>query len=338
MNRSTSIALLLIGVLLFLGSCTPFAYILYHEAVVSPIESYSLSTGGASDKATFQARPGTLARFTLEADITTSSVQEDTESFDEEYLARFKFPVRYSIGDSSGNILLHKKTTLAWKDGDSISKSNSNTSSTGGTLTASTKLNKFTVPADGNIAIDIELGEDTTYEASYSSPQLHLYEGMINNTWYIVAGVVMLFLGFVLAIIGFILVVVRSAQADNQQHADQETASDNNAINQEAMIIQLSALSGYIIPLGSLIVPVVLWLIWREKDPYLDEMGREAVNFQLTMLVYYCICFVLFFVLIGFLLIIAAMIFHIAYIIVGAVQTSRGVNFRYPMTIRFFRS
>ena len=141
-----------------------------------------------------------------------------------------------------------------------------------------------------------------------------------------------------MAIIGFILVVVRSAQADNQQHADQETASDNNAINQEAMIIQLSALSGYIVPLGSLIVPVVLWLVWREKDPYLDEMGREAVNFQLTMLVYYCICFVLFLVLIGFLLIFAAMIFHIAYIIVGAVQTSRGVNFRYPMTIRFFRS
>ena len=180
------------------GASGTGALVRRHEAVVSPIESYSLSTDGASDKATFQARPGTLARFTLEADITTSSVQEDPESFDEEYLARFKFPVRYSISDSSGNILLHKKTTLAWKDGGSISLSNSHTSSTGGTLTASTNLYKFTVPADGNIAIDIELGEDTTYEATYSSPQVHLYEGMINNTWYIVAGVVMLFLGFFL--------------------------------------------------------------------------------------------------------------------------------------------
>jgi len=337
MSRTATIVLLLIGVLLFLGSCAPFAYVLYHEAIVSPVESQSLSAAGSSDTATFQAKPGTLARFTLEADISTSSVQEDPDSFNEEYLSRFRFPVRYRISDADGNVLLRKKTTLAWKDGGSISKSNANTSSTGGTLRASTNMKKFTVPADGNINIDIELGPDTTYEASYSSPQLHLYAGMINNIPYIVAGVVMLFLGFVLSLIGFIFLVIRSAQAGIEQNPDRETISENHNINQEAMIIQLSALSDYLIPFGSLIVPVVLWLVWREKDPYLDEMGREAVNFQLTMLVYYCISLVLCLVLIGFLLLFAVMIFHLAYIIIGAIQTSRGSNFRYPLTIRFFR-
>ncbi len=337
MGRSTSIVVLLIGVLLFLGSCAPFGYVFYHEVIVSPVDSYLLSTSGSSDTAVFQTQPGTLARFAIEADITTSSVQEDPESFSEEYLARFKFPVTYSISDSSGNILLDRKTTLAWKDGGSISKSNSSTTSIGGTLTVSTRLDKFTVPDDGNIIIDVELGEDSTYEAEYSSPQLHLYENLIDNTWYIVAGVLMVFLGFILVMLMVIFLIVQSAKTGNEQHTDQKTISNKHDVNQEAMIIQLSALAGYFIPFGSLIVPVILWLVWREKDPYLDEMGREAVNFQLSMLVYYCICIVLFFVLIGFLLIFALMIFHLAYIIIGAIQTSHGADFRYPLTIRFFK-
>jgi len=47
MNRTTAIALLLIGMFLFLGSCAPIAYVIYHEAVIDPSESVSLS--GTSD-------------------------------------------------------------------------------------------------------------------------------------------------------------------------------------------------------------------------------------------------------------------------------------------------
>ncbi|MFT5132843.1 MAG: putative Tic20 family protein [Gammaproteobacteria bacterium] len=335
MNRTTTIALLLIGILVFLGSCVPFGYVLYHETIVSPIDSISLSTSGTADKTSFHASPNTLARFTLEADISTSSVQEDQDSYDEKYFARFNFPITYSVSDSHDNGLLTRDTTMAWKDGMSITISNANTSSKGGTLTASTHLDKFMVPADGFVNIEIELGPDTTYEARLASPQLHLYEGMINNTWYIIVGGLMLFLGFLMSMTGFIFFVIRSAKTSSEQN--QETASDKADVNQEAMIIQLSGLAGYIVPLGSLIVPLILWLIWRGKDPYLDKMGREAVNFQLSILVYYIISLVLCLLLIGFLLLFAAAIFHLAYIIIGAVQTSHGVDYRYPMIIRFLK-
>ncbi|MFB3116982.1 MAG: hypothetical protein ACE1ZH_05860, partial [Gammaproteobacteria bacterium] len=163
MNRFTAIALLLIGLLLFLGSCAPIGYVIYHEAMIDPSEKVSLS--GSSDEFTFQASPGTLARFKIKAEITTSSVQEDSDSFDGEYLARFKFPISYTISDASGSVLIGGDIVMAWKDGGSISKSNENTTSTGGTLTASTSLDKFTVPADGSINIAIEISPDTTYEA-----------------------------------------------------------------------------------------------------------------------------------------------------------------------------
>lgn len=327
---------------MFLGSCAPVAYIIYHEAVIDPSESYSLSTSGATDEFTIQAKSGSLARFIVEANITTASVQEDPESFDDEYLARFKFPIIYKISDANGKVLLSDEIVLAWKDGGSVSKSNEKTSSTGGTLTASTSLDKFIVPADGNVDVAIKIRPDTTYEANYAEAQLHLYEGMIDNTWYVVAAVAMFFTGFVLAMIGFIFTVTGAVNANTQQlsvsHTAADVTHDNNDACQKAMFIQLSAFSGYIIPFGSIIVPVILWQVWREKDPYIDTMGREAVNFQLSMMLYYIICFVLFFVLIGMVLIFAAMIFHLTYIIIGSVQTSRGSNYRYPIIIRFIKA
>ncbi len=330
-----------------MGSCAPIGYVIYHEAVVGPSENILLSTepgfsdSALSDKKTLQATPGTLARFILEAKISTPSVQEDPESFDDVYLARFKFPIAYTIRDSSGNVIFEDKVVLAWKDGGSVTKSNEETTSTGGTLTASTSLDKFTVPADGRVAITIKISSDTTYEALYASPQLHFYEGMIDNTWYVVSGIVMFFLGFILAMIGFIFTVTSSVNASTQQQlteAESGIGTVKREAHQQAMFIQLSAFAGYIIPFGSIIVPIILWQVWRNKDPYVDMMGREAVNFQLSMALYYIICFVLFFALIGMVLIFAAMIFHLTFIIIGSVQASRGTDYRYPMIIRFIKA
>lgn len=203
-------------------------------------------------------------------------MQEDPDSFSDEYLARFKFPISYTITDASGNTLINEDITLAWKDGGSVSKSNEETISTGGTLTASTSLDKFTVPIDGSFNISIKINPDTTYEANYVPPQLNLYEGMIDNTWYIVSGVFMFFVGFILAIVGFIFVMTNATQGSIQQQATgQDIAVDGGSrdkdINQQAMFIQLSAFAGYIIPFGSLIVPLILWQVWKQKDPYIDE-------------------------------------------------------------------
>ena len=293
MNRATAIALLLIGMFLFLGSCVPIGYVIYYEAAIDPSESVSLS--GSSDEFTFQVSPNTLARFKVEANITTSSVQEDPDSLSDEYDARFKFPISYTVSDAGGNVLVSEDVIMAWKDGGSISMSNEEITSTGGTLTASTSLDKFMVADDGHVNIKIELSPDTTYEASMASPQLHLYEGMIDNTWYITGGILMGLFGFILAMVGFIFAVTNSAQESIRQPALVQNVVEerDRDINQKAMYIQLSAFAGYFIPFGSVIVPVVLWTIWRDRDPYIDEMGREATNFQLSMVLYYIISFVL---------------------------------------------
>ncbi len=53
---------------------------------------------------------------------------------------------------------------------------------------------------------------------------------------------------------------------------------------------------------GSLIGPLILWQVKRESDPFIDDQGKEALNFQITVAIASAICYVLMFVLIGFAL------------------------------------
>lgn len=101
-----------------------------------------------------------------------------------------------------------------------------------------------------------------------------------------------------------------------------------------AMGCHLAALAGFIIPFGSVIGPLVVWLMKREESGFVDRQGKEALNFQITMLIAFLISLVLVFVLIGFLLIAAVVIFDLIMIIVATIKASEGEDFRYPVSLR----
>lgn len=101
-----------------------------------------------------------------------------------------------------------------------------------------------------------------------------------------------------------------------------------------AMGCHLAALAGFVIPFGSVIGPLVVWLMKREESGFVDQQGKEALNFQITMLIAFLISLVLVFVLIGFLLIAAVAIFDLIMIIVATIKVSEGADFRYPITLR----
>lgn len=100
------------------------------------------------------------------------------------------------------------------------------------------------------------------------------------------------------------------------------------------MACHLSALAGFVIPFGSIIGPLVVWLLKREESGFVDRQGKEALNFQITMFIAFLISLVLVFVLIGFVLIAAVVIFDLIMIIVATIKTSEGQDFRYPVSLR----
>ncbi len=103
------------------------------------------------------------------------------------------------------------------------------------------------------------------------------------------------------------------------------------------MMCHLLAFSGYLIPFGSVLGPLVVWMIKKDEMPFVDDQGKESLNFQLTMLIAVIVSAILMFVLIGFLLLGVLIIFQIVVIIMAAIKANDGVKYRYPYTIRFIK-
>jgi uncharacterized Tic20 family protein len=103
------------------------------------------------------------------------------------------------------------------------------------------------------------------------------------------------------------------------------------------MLCHLAALAGYIIPLGNIVGPLVIWLIKKEEYPFVDKQGKAALNFQISMLIYEIIAGILCLILIGVILLVALVIFNLICVILAAVDANSGRSFRYPLAIRFLR-
>jgi len=104
-----------------------------------------------------------------------------------------------------------------------------------------------------------------------------------------------------------------------------------------ATIAHLSAFSGFVIPLGNVLGPLIIWLIKREDGPFVDQQGKEALNFAISVTLYAALSYLLVFVVIGIFLLLVLGIFWIIVLIVAAVRANEGKAFRYPLSIRFIR-
>ena len=104
-----------------------------------------------------------------------------------------------------------------------------------------------------------------------------------------------------------------------------------------AMLCHLSGLSGMIFPLGHIVVPLIIWLIKKEELPFVEDQGREVLNFQISMTIYIITSGILCLILIGFLFLLILVIFGLIVVIIGAINANDGKPYRYPMAIRFIK-
>ena len=105
-----------------------------------------------------------------------------------------------------------------------------------------------------------------------------------------------------------------------------------------AMFCHLAALSGFIIPLGNVLGPLIVWLIKKDTMPLVNQHGKEALNFQITVLIAMVISIVLMFVLIGIVLVFVVGIGALVLTILAAVKVSNGqFDYKYPFTFRLIK-
>ena len=87
-------------------------------------------------------------------------------------------------------------------------------------------------------------------------------------------------------------------------------------------------------PFANVIIPMTIWLVKKETSPLVNDQGKEALNFQISMLIGYAICVPLCFVLIGIPAIFALFLYHVVFSIVAAIKSNEGRAYRYPYTLR----
>jgi len=143
-----------------------------------------------------------------------------------------------------------------------------------------------------------------------------------------------------------------------------------------AALTHLSALSKFIFPLGNFIMPLVLWTLNKDKSEFIDKHGKQAINFQLSILLYSIIIasftiplfifgvldhfsfpevwrgmhhninldidsadgiqIVVFAIVLVFLALIAT-VFEIIFIIIATSKANSGELYNYPITINFLK-
>lgn len=79
---------------------------------------------------------------------------------------------------------------------------------------------------------------------------------------------------------------------------------------------------------------LIVWLLKKDDSPYLATQAREALNFQITMLLAYFVSGILVFILIGFVLMWILWLVNIILSILAAVAASKGEDYRYPFALR----
>ena len=135
--------------------------------------------------------------------------------------------------------------------------------------------------------------------------------------------------------------------ADENDPSECDSASNDHYIETNkdactwAMIAHLSAIIASPLTglLGGFVGPLVIWLVKKNEFAFVDDQAKEALNFQLTLLLAYAIayvittvsCFLLFFVLL------IPFVLQIIFGIIGAIKANEGQFYRYPLNIRMIK-
>ncbi|MBD9483135.1 DUF4870 domain-containing protein [Pseudomonas sp. PDM14] len=106
---------------------------------------------------------------------------------------------------------------------------------------------------------------------------------------------------------------------------------------QWAMFCHLAALIGLVFPFGNLLGPLIVWQLKREVDPFIDDQGKEAMNFQITVAIAAVVCMLLMVVVVGFLLLPLIGLLALVLSIIAGVKANEGKAYRYPLCWRLIK-
>lgn len=112
------------------------------------------------------------------------------------------------------------------------------------------------------------------------------------------------------------------------------------AENDEKLFGMLAHILGIV---AGFLGPLIIWLIKKDESPFVNDQGKEGLNFQITVAIAYVIGIVISFVggivfapisCVGSLLCGAAWVCSLIFAIMGGLAANKGEAYRYPFALR----
>ena len=107
-------------------------------------------------------------------------------------------------------------------------------------------------------------------------------------------------------------------------------------LDQFCMLMHLSQMAGYVVPVAGMVLPIVMWATNKDKSDIVDQHGKNILNWMISSLIYMVISSFLIFILIGIPLLFVIAICSIIFSIIGGLKANDGVFYKYPLAINFF--
>jgi uncharacterized Tic20 family protein len=83
--------------------------------------------------------------------------------------------------------------------------------------------------------------------------------------------------------------------------------------------------------------PLIIWLTKKDTSPFVRDQGKEVLNWEFTILIFYLVGIVTWCFVIGMVIVVATLITNLVLCILGAVKVSKGIPYRMPFSIKFIK-
>ena len=122
---------------------------------------------------------------------------------------------------------------------------------------------------------------------------------------------------------------------EETSQAEQETVAEPAEISKDAR--NMAMLCHLLAIFTGFVAPLIIWLLKKSEEPYVDQQGKEALNFQITIILAMFAAGLLSFICIGVPLLFAIPIVNLIFCIIASVKVSKGVAYRYPISLRLIK-
>jgi uncharacterized Tic20 family protein len=110
-----------------------------------------------------------------------------------------------------------------------------------------------------------------------------------------------------------------------------EVSADNKPSSDDKNIATITHLAGI---LFAFIPALIVWILKKDDSEFIADQAKEALNFQITVILAQFVAWILAWILIGFFFMFIIWALNIVFCIIAAIFTSKGETYRYPFCLR----